>query len=220
MTMGGLDEAEGADGSARAAGQAARRLAILEAAKQVFFDEGYPLASMDRIAERAGTTKRTVYGYFPNKEALFGDVVAKACASVVDQLPEPGQLPDGAREGLLAFARASTALMTSPSCIKLERLIVAEAERHPRFAATLAQAFEAGEAKLAAYLERLIAGGRLKPHDAALGARLFANAIGQPPDLRTLLTLEPDADERARADRAIETAVSVYLGAYGVEAGA
>ena len=204
----------------RAAGQAARRLAILEAAKDVFFDEGYQLASMDRIAERAGTTKRTVYAYFPAKDVLFAAVVAKGCASVVDQLPGTAQLPDDPRDGLLAFARASAALMTSPGCIKLERLIVAEAERHPRIAITLAEAFDAGEAKLTAYLERLVAAGRLKPHDTALSARLFASAIGQPPDLRTLLTLEPSVEERARTDRAIEAAVALYLNAYEVEASA
>jgi TetR/AcrR family transcriptional regulator, mexJK operon transcriptional repressor len=214
MTLSGFEDAQTTQASPRAAGQAARRLAILEAAKQVFFDEGYQLASMDRIAERAGATKRTVYAYFPNKAELFGAVVTKACASVVDQLPNADQLPDDPRAGLLAFARASTTLMASATCTKLERLILAEAERHPHIAATLAAALDAGEAKLVAYLERQIAADRLQPHDAALGARLFSNAIGQPPDLRSLLTLTPAPDEQARTERTIEAAVSLYLQAY------
>ena len=44
------------------------------------------------------------------------------------------------------------------------------------------------------------------------------SAIGQPPDLRSLLTLAPDEAERALADRVIEAAVSLYLGAYADKA--
>ncbi|HEX4183421.1 MAG TPA: TetR/AcrR family transcriptional regulator [Caulobacteraceae bacterium] len=201
-------------GSLRSANQAARRLAILDAAKAVFFDDGYQLASMDRIAERAGTTKRTVYGYFPSKEALFGAVVEKACASVVSQLPGVDRLPPDPEQGLHAFAQASAELMGSPNCIKLERLILAEAERHPHFAATLAQAFDAGEAKLAAYLDGCIRQGRLRPHDPALAARLLSNAIGWTTSLRNLLTTGSDAADPDKASQAIKAALALYLAAY------
>jgi len=203
--------------SPRTAGQAARRLAILDAAKAVFFDEGYQLASMDRIAERAGTTKRTVYGYFPNKEALFAAVVEKGCAHVVEQLPGPGTLPADPREGLTLFVRASAGLMASPTCIQLERLIVAEAERHPRFGATLRQAFDAAEAKLADYLAACIAAGRLKPHDPALAARMLSNAIGQPTSLRSLLGSPTGPSPDETAGRAAEAAVALYLQAYAAD---
>jgi len=204
-------------GSPRSVSQAARRLAILDAAKLVFFDEGYQLASMDRIAERAGTTKRTVYGYFPNKEALFAAVVEKGCAHVLDQLPGPGTLPAGPREGLIVFARASAELMGSPNCIKLERMILAEAERHPRFAATLGETFDAGETKLADYLAACIATGRLKPHDPILAARMLSNAIGRATSLRSLLALRADSAELEKSGRAIEAAVDLYLNAYAAE---
>lgn len=210
----GIDE-EAAD-SPRGVSQAARRLAILDAAKQVFFDEGYQLASMDRIAERARTTKRTVYGYFPSKEALFAAVVAKGCAHVVDQLPGSGTLPADPREGLMLFARTSAELMGSPNCIKLERMILAETERHPRFAATLSETFDAGEAKLANYLAACIAAGRLKPHDPVLAARMLSNAIGQATSLRSLLAPRTDGADLEKSGRAIEAAVDLYLNAYAV----
>jgi AcrR family transcriptional regulator len=50
---------------------AARREAILAAAKQVFQDMGYDRASMDEVAARFGGSKATVYRYFGSKEALF-----------------------------------------------------------------------------------------------------------------------------------------------------
>ena len=55
--------------------QPPRRKAILEAAKDVFLDQGYELATMDAIAERAATTKRTVYAHFEHKQALFAAMV-------------------------------------------------------------------------------------------------------------------------------------------------
>jgi AcrR family transcriptional regulator len=202
------------DASPRAVSQAARRLAIVDAAKTVFFDAGYQLASMDRIAEVAQTTKRTLYAYFPSKTALFAAVVAKGCASVLRQLPTPDQMPADPRRGLRIFAQFSNELMTSPNCIKLERIIVAEADRHPEFAATLAAAFDAGEARLATYLEACIRTGRLKPHDPRLGARLLSSGIGLSANLKSLLTAEPRADGGALAAQAGEAVITLYLDAY------
>ncbi len=52
-----------------------KRAAILEAATAAFRDEGYETTSMDRIAELASVSKRTVYNHFGSKEALFQAVV-------------------------------------------------------------------------------------------------------------------------------------------------
>jgi AcrR family transcriptional regulator len=51
-----------------------RRLRILEAAERVFRAEGFRGASMERIAEAAGVSKVTLYGYFSDKEAVFQGV--------------------------------------------------------------------------------------------------------------------------------------------------
>ncbi len=48
-----------------------RKLAILEAAKVVFFSKGFQSATMDQIAQEAELSKGTVYAYFANKEDLY-----------------------------------------------------------------------------------------------------------------------------------------------------
>src|SRR4051794_17681075 len=111
-----------------------RRQAILDAAKQVFFDDGYQLASMDRVAEVAGTTKRTVYSYFPAKTALFGAAVEQGCANVVAELPGPDELADDPQIGLREAMRRCYLLMGSANCVSMQRIIAAEAQRHPQFA--------------------------------------------------------------------------------------
>ncbi len=55
----------------------AKRETILAASTAAFRDEGYESTSMDRIAELAGASKRTVYNHFGSKEALFQAVVAR-----------------------------------------------------------------------------------------------------------------------------------------------
>lgn len=48
------------------------RQQILEAADQLFYGEGLAAVSMDRIAERAGVTKKTLYYHFRSKDDLMG----------------------------------------------------------------------------------------------------------------------------------------------------
>lgn len=193
-------------------GLAVRRDAILEAGKQVFFEEGYATASMDRIAERAGVTKRTVYAHFPSKQALFAQVVVRACANVVGQIPRPDSLPADPATGMRLLLGRVHELMDSANCVSLQRIVAAEAERHPEFAATLRQAFEQGEAIMARAIDLWVAAGRLKPHDTRLAARMFNDLVGYSTSLRGMIG-GIGGEDQARA--ATDQAVALYLAAYG-----
>ncbi|GLW07542.1 TetR family transcriptional regulator [Microtetraspora sp. NBRC 13810] len=49
----------------------ARRRQLLDAAQEVFVENGYHAAAMDEIAERAGVSKPVLYQHFPNKLGLY-----------------------------------------------------------------------------------------------------------------------------------------------------
>jgi AcrR family transcriptional regulator len=49
----------------------ARRLAILEAARQLFVSEGYRRVSIRNIARRVEVSPAAIYGYFPSKDDIF-----------------------------------------------------------------------------------------------------------------------------------------------------
>lgn len=49
---------------------------IIEGAIKVFIENGFDNSSMDRIAEVAGVSKRTIYNHFTSKESLFQAIVA------------------------------------------------------------------------------------------------------------------------------------------------
>lgn len=49
-----------------------KRTQIVNVARDLFKTYGYKKVSMDEIALEAGVTKRTIYSYFKDKDALFG----------------------------------------------------------------------------------------------------------------------------------------------------
>src|SRR5580692_404744 len=66
-----------------------RRDAIVEVARQVFFEEGYAAASMSTIAARLGGSKGTLYNYFRSKEELFEAQVRKDCDHFAKEAFDP-----------------------------------------------------------------------------------------------------------------------------------
>ena len=67
------------DDNPKAALMERKRAAIVAAARQVFLENGYAQASMDRIAESAAVSVKTIYRHFENKDELFSAVMQPAC---------------------------------------------------------------------------------------------------------------------------------------------
>ena len=62
----------------------ATRDRILEAARREFLEKGYKGAWLRDIAKKAGVTTGALYGYFKNKEELFGALVREAYEGIQD----------------------------------------------------------------------------------------------------------------------------------------
>jgi AcrR family transcriptional regulator len=52
-----------------------RRKGIVNAARQLFFTKGYPLTTMDDIADKSELSKGTLYLYFKSKEDIYHAIV-------------------------------------------------------------------------------------------------------------------------------------------------
>ena len=57
---------------------------ILEAGKAEFLAKGYKNASLRNIAKEAGVTTGAIYGYYPDKAALFGALVSEETTGLRD----------------------------------------------------------------------------------------------------------------------------------------
>lgn len=143
--------------------------AILDAAARVFLADGFA-SSVDRIAAEAGVAKQTIYSRFGSKEGLFRAMTDRLKAPLFEVLqPEVPAAETLTRIGALTFER-----LVAPENIRLTRLLIAQAGQFP----DLAQLhYDNGPCRsrdaLAAYLERLVAAGRMAPTDCAEAAETF-----------------------------------------------
>jgi AcrR family transcriptional regulator len=71
------------------------RAAVLDAAEQVFSEEGLS-APIDDIARRAGVGVGTVYRHFPTKEALFEAIVKDRIEAIVERAEQLAKHADAA----------------------------------------------------------------------------------------------------------------------------
>ncbi len=70
-----------------------RRQSILEAAREVFFEEGFHRATVDMVATRAEVSKGTVYIYFDSKETLLADLLLEGLDVLVESLETASDPP-------------------------------------------------------------------------------------------------------------------------------
>ncbi|HUQ58176.1 helix-turn-helix domain-containing protein [Lentzea sp.] len=78
---------------------ARNREKVLEAARQLFAEQGYEVP-LDEIATKAGVGPGTVYRHFPTKQALFQAVTETRVSAMIASASEPAESP---RQALFAF---------------------------------------------------------------------------------------------------------------------
>ncbi len=112
---------------------AAKRQQIVDAASELFLENGFAGSSMDAVVARAGVSKQTAYRYFPAKTELLAAVLASelATARVFAGPPPAPRTLEEFRGVLVAIARRITSEMMQPRRIALLQLAFGEAFRIP-----------------------------------------------------------------------------------------
>jgi AcrR family transcriptional regulator len=82
------------------------RQRILAAAERLFAERGYSDTSIDAVAEAVGMHQPGIYYYYPNKQALYEEVVREAIVSLDDRIKELLVSSDPPEERLLASVTA------------------------------------------------------------------------------------------------------------------
>lgn len=153
--------------------KSAKRETILDAAIKAFREEGYESTSMDRIAEVAGASKRTVYNHFESKELLFQGVVERLLGQVASLKQIDWNPERPLEEQLTDFARAKSMMVEDPSWLSLLRVALGVFIHDPALARkAMAQSAE-GEVSLVRWLEAAHEAGRLDVPDPAFAAGIF-----------------------------------------------
>ncbi|MEV4476451.1 TetR/AcrR family transcriptional regulator [Nonomuraea salmonea] len=166
---------------------------ILETAKFAFLEDGFERTSMDAVAARAGTSKRSLYAHFPTKDVLFHAVVEHIRGSFGGRIRTPATYSDDPREAAVRYCGRFVQLLHWSAAARMIRLGIAEADRLPDLAAGLYDVlFGTTAADLAAYLTTAL---DLTPGRAeAISHELFGLVL-HPTLPRLLFGLEPLVDE-------------------------
>lgn len=114
---------------------------ILDTAKLVFLELGYARTTMDTVASRAATSKRTLYAHFPTKEILFHASVERSQQLYEWQLGEPREYSDDPREAVVRYCGRALQMMTYTPIVQLCRLGMAEAQHLPDAATAIHSSF-------------------------------------------------------------------------------
>jgi len=154
-----------------------KRAAILDGAIEVFIEMGYELASMDKIAETAGVSKRTVYNHFGSKENLFL-VVVDDFLEKRQQLKVIKYDPDKTlAEQLRAFINAEIFLIDSPTRLGLSRFLTVVFLQDIQFARETVSKYPPSHGMFLKWLEDAKADGKIEADNLILAAILFYNLI-------------------------------------------
>ena len=150
-----------------------KRDSILEAAIRAFRDVGYECTSMDRIAELAGASKRTVYNYFGSKEALFEAVVARLFEAAAGRKKVEWDPQRSLQDQLTDFARAKTMIAEDDASRCLARVVLGVFIRQPELVQQVLVRSAENENALVSWLQKAAAADRLSVPNPELAASMF-----------------------------------------------
>ena len=154
-----------------------RRGQILEAAFEEFAAKGYKGATIKSIARAARLqSPALIYHYFPDKEALF-DEVLETRAPIVRAVADPAPMMDLPPDKVLQMLGRAY-LSFDGSNTQLIQLLLGEAIRRPEVAeAVIKGGPERVLEFLGSYMEHQVEIGRFRPHDTRSSARSFIGML-------------------------------------------
>jgi AcrR family transcriptional regulator len=206
-----------------AGSSAAHREVVLDAVVELLVERGYQGTTMAAVAERAGSSKETLYAWFGSKQGLFTALIRRqaeaanqAVAAAFEAAGADGDRSGDPAETLTAFATNLLRLLLGERSVALNRAAMAElgggdpaGPAGELAAVLLAQGRHRTGPIVEAYLARLAAQGRLRIDDPAEAFRLLYGLVVQDLQIRVLLGEHPPGPA-ALAERA-RTAVDRFL---------
>ena len=154
-----------------------KRQAILEGAVKVFIESGYDVSSMDRIAEVAGVSKRTVYNHFQSKESLFQAVVDDFLSQRDQQKPIDYSSLRSLEEQLREFVEAELFLIDDPTRRGLSKFLTSVFVMDIEFGKKVRSQAKPPHEGFIKWLTSAKADGKLHFDSAQLAAQIFYGLV-------------------------------------------
>ena len=197
---------------------AARRKAFVDAARELFFANGYAGTTMSSIASKVGGSKTTLWTYFPSKEDLFAAVVDDIVAPDGDALAIDLPLDEPVPDVLRIFGNLLMTKLTATPILSLFRLVVGEAERFPHLAETFYERGpRRGKARAADWVGEKMVRGELRMGDPVRAVQQFTGLCQSGLYQFAMLNL-PESRDLARLHDDVDAAVDAFYRAWRPDA--
>jgi AcrR family transcriptional regulator len=105
-------------------------------ASELFLERGYDGVSVDDIVREVGGSKTNVYSFYGGKDGLFLAVMDTILEELIAPLKQLKLGGLSLEAGLRKFAKALLAVLLEERHLAFQRLVIAEALRHPQLGLT------------------------------------------------------------------------------------
>ena len=189
-----------------------RRLAILEAAAEAFFERGYAATSLDDVADRLGSTKGRVHHYFPTKGEIFIAIHRRALDLALNTVEPLATGPGSATERMRQVSIAHALLMMNESGFMrlsvqhAEISLATEGQPQDRSVREVFQLRKKYEALFEQIVREGIASGEFRDDDPAVLSRAALGALNW-----MAVWYRPDMDVDEERRTAIAESIATYI---------
>jgi AcrR family transcriptional regulator len=186
---------------------------ILDAARELFFAQGYARTSMAMVVRVAGVSKTTLYARYADKVDLFRATVASAIEQIGNAgLTSPKYAHCDLAEGLQRFGSTALTNSLAPLWSGYERLVFAEGPNFPEMLDMVANQVQLAIEEVVRFLDHCMVRDDIVVEDPTALATSYMMALRGYFTAALLAAREPPQDER---DAFVRQLVSSLVRAQG-----
>ncbi|ENP0864301.1 TetR/AcrR family transcriptional regulator [Vibrio parahaemolyticus] len=150
-----------------------KRIALIEAAQQEFIEHGFSGANMDRVCERAGTSKRTLYRHFESKDVLFIESI-QAVMEIQRARLQFQYSPEKCIEAQLrTYLLAKIDSMYEDFGLPLAKMVISEFMRTPEFVENYLHQLQSQDEQLEKWFSKAIKDQKVKNLNPAMMSNML-----------------------------------------------
>lgn len=152
---------------------------LIEIASRLFATHGYAGTSLRDIAEQANITKAALYYHFPNKEALYEQIVVDNLQALIDRVSDAIEQAEGATEQVRAFMLTAADVFAEAPDAWIAGSNIFWSSMGPQIRAAAVSRRDKFEKLLRVCIAKGVASGEFRDIDAATAGRLLLSTLNQ-----------------------------------------
>lgn len=190
-----------------------KRESILCGAMQCFQQGGVDNTSMDKIAEVAQVSKRTVYNHFSSKEELVAEILGGLIQSSFSNSDVQYYPEQELHSQLVELIDSQIKVTVTKEFIDLVRVAFDHFMNNPDYMQEHFEKYMPKELPVQKWLKKAMKDGKIKPVDLEFATNLLMDMIKGQAFWAQLLQIEPPLTE-AKRRHLIEESVAMFLNYY------